>query len=180
MEHIRRLTTAIASGDTEAFAQLYKAKFNLVLRVVRRTTGYDEQTSLDMVQDAMIRVVKSMKSFNDEKSLNQWLACIARNVALDYIKRDRRRRMRELVAMNGRQIGSVEKIEALNEKAAWIRQELSGLDRVNAGIIELRFYAGLTLKVIGERLGLSPGAVHGRILNSINELRRQMKEDDHE
>ncbi len=180
VDHIHSLTAATASGDPEAFARLYKAKFNFVLRVVRKTTGYDEQTSLDMVQDVMLRVIRSMKPFQDEQALDAWLACMARHVAFDYVKRDRRRRMRELASMNGRYVDEVENIEALNEKVAWIRRELSGLDRVSAGMIELRFYTGLTLKAIGERLGLSTGAVHRRILSSIKQLRLRMKEEDDE
>ncbi len=180
VDHIHRLTTAIASGDPEAFALLYKAKFDFVLRIVRRTTRFDEQTSLDMVQDAMLRVVRHMKPIKDEKALDGWLARIAKHVALDYLKRDRRRRMRELASMNGRSQVTEERIEALNEKAAWLRRELSGLDRVSAGVIEMRYYADLTLKAIGERLGLSSGAVHSRLRRSIKTLRERMKENDHE
>ncbi len=180
VDHIHRLTTAIASGDPEAFARIYKAKFDFVLRVVRTTTRFDEQASLDMVQDAMMRVVRYMKPFEDEKALDSWLARIAINVALDYLKRDRRRRMRELASMNGRFQVAQERIEDVSEKVARIRRELSGLDRVGAGIIELRFYADLTLKAIGERLGLSTGAVHSRLHRSMKALRRRMKEIDDE
>lgn len=180
VDHIHRLTTAVASGDPEAFALLYKDKFKFVLQVVRRTTRFDEQTALDMVQDTMLRVVRHMKPIEDEKTLDNWLARIAKHVALDYLKRDRRRRMRELASMHGRSQVTEKSIEEVSERVAWIRRELSGLDRVSVGIIEMRFYADLTLKVIGERLSLSTSVVHARLRRSIKVLRVRIKEIDDE
>jgi len=83
-----------------------------------------------------------------------------------------------LVENRSKAVFEQERIEDVSEKVARIRRELSGLDGISAGIIELRFYADLTLKAIGERLGLSTGAVHTRLHRSMKALRRRMKEID--
>ena len=62
------------------------------------------------------------------------------------------------------------------ERLDWVRRELRGLDRVAAEIIELRFRAGLTLEAIGQRLGLTVGAVHGRLMRAVSKLRRKAGE----
>ena len=58
----------------------------------------------------------------------------------------------------------------------WVRRELRGIDRVAAEIIELRFRGGLTLRAIGDRLGMSIGAVHARMTRAIGKLRQRASE----
>ena len=180
MKDVGRLTRAIASGDPEAFARLYEAKFDFVYQRVRRITGMEENACLDVVQDVMIRVIRGIKPLDDLRALEGWLVRVARNAAFDHFRKERRRRVRELAAMNGRSTVVQEEVERLHERTDWLRRELAGLDRVAADILELRFRAGLTLKSIGEQLGLSPSAVHGRLLRSIAKLRRRSREVDHE
>ena len=62
------------------------------------------------------------------------------------------------------------------ERIDWVRRELRGLDRAAADIVELRFRAGLTLEAIGQQLGLSVGAVHGRLVRTIAKLRKRTSE----
>ena len=58
---IKTLTGAIAAGDTDAFSRFYRARFDQMLAEAVRATGRDESFCLDVVQDAMMRVIRSMK-----------------------------------------------------------------------------------------------------------------------
>ena len=57
---VRELTAAIASGDTEALASLYREHFDSLYGQARRITGRDESFCLDVVQDAFMRVIRSI------------------------------------------------------------------------------------------------------------------------
>lgn len=170
---VRRLTTEIASGDPEAFALFYKAKFGHVYAVAKKATGYDEQACLDVVQDTMMRVIRYMKPFGDEAILRNWLTRVTRTVAIDHLRKERRRRCREQRAMEGRSHVAVDSPSELFERLEWLRHEMSALDRVSAEIIELRFRAGMTLEAIGRRLGMGTGAVHGRLTRTVAKLKNQ-------
>jgi RNA polymerase sigma-70 factor (ECF subfamily) len=178
VEDVHRLTGAIASGDPEAFARLYRAKFPHVFAVARKVTGFDEDSCLDVVQDAMMRVIRYMRSFDDEGALNKWLARVTRSVAIDHLRRERRRRIRECVAVDRTVHGAPDDVQEIQERLEWVRRELHGLDRATVEMIELRFRAGLTLASIGQRLGLGAGAVHGRLNRAIARLRQRACNDD--
>src|SRR5690606_3993650 len=49
-------TSAIARGDTEAFAQFYEIWFDRLVHMTRSITGRDESFCLDVTQDAMLRI----------------------------------------------------------------------------------------------------------------------------
>jgi len=64
-----------------------------------------------------------------------------------------------------------------DDRLEWLRRELGSLERANADLIDLRFRAGMTLGAIGRRVGLSPGAVDGRINRTLAQLRRRAGEE---
>lgn len=175
---VRGLTSEIASGNPEAFAQFYRAKFGHVYAVARGTTHFDENTCLDIVQDTMMRVIRYMKPFEDANTLNNWLTRVTRTVAYDHLRRERRWRIRERNAMDGRATVTPDDVQEILERVEWVRRELRGLDRAAGEIIELRFRAGLTFEAIGRRLRIGPGAVHGRLTRAIARLRRRALSDE--
>ena len=176
MKDIVSVTGAIASGDPQAFARLYRAKFNFVLTVARRITSFGEDACLDVVQDTMIRVIRYMRIFEDGNALDRWLICLTRSVAYDHLRVERRRQQRERASVDHQSMYASDEPDDVAARLEWVRRELRGLDRVAAEIIELRFRGGLTLKVIAERLGMTIGAVHGRMARSIARLRRRANE----
>jgi len=172
------LTRAIASGDPEAFARLYRERFGLILGIVRKTTRFPEDQCLDVVQDAMLRVIRFMKPIRTAPALEAWLARVARTTAYDFLRHERRRLMHERAAGNGRMRESTDEIKDVDERLESVRRDLLELDGVTAGILELRFRTGLTLDAIGRRLGLKPGAVHGRMARGLEKLRQRRMHDD--
>lgn len=165
---VRSLTASIASGDRDAFARLYEARFEALFRLARRFTGFDEQRCLDIVQDAMIRAIRSIKVCDDEPALDAWLARVVRTCAIDAIRADRRRRVRELKATAK---GAAE--QPHGEASDWLRAEVARLDDAAQALLRGRFSEGGTLERIGARLGLGPAAAHGRIARALAALRRR-------
>lgn len=173
---VLRVTREIASGNTEAFARFYREKFEFVLRVARRTTRLDEDTCLDIVQDAMMRVIRYMKPFDDARAVDRWLTRVTRTVAYDHLRKERRRRMRERVAVDARARAVRSDTDDIDERVERVRREFGGLDRVSVEIIELRFRTGMTLAAIGRLLGISVGSVHGRLVRAVARLRKRTEE----
>jgi RNA polymerase sigma-70 factor (ECF subfamily) len=174
VDDARRITTAIASGDPEAFARLYEARFEFVYAAVRRRTGLDEAACLDIVQDAMLKVIRRMKPLPDQAALDAWLRKVALRTAYDHLRREKRLARRKEAA--GEPEGDAPGADP--ERLDWLRGELNALDRATADLIDLRFRAGLTLSAIGRRVGLSPGAVDGRINRALRAMREAAAEED--
>jgi RNA polymerase sigma-70 factor (ECF subfamily) len=75
-----------ADGDTLAFQELtrryLKHAFNFVRQYVREQEGAE-----DITQDAFLKAWKHISRFKPGYSFKPWLFTIARNTALDYIKK---------------------------------------------------------------------------------------------
>ena len=162
------ISAAIASGSTEAFAAFYEAWFDHCHERVRMMTGFDEATSLDVVQDTMIRVSGSMPRFQDRMQLGAWLDRVMINIARDRIRSEARRKRREANRIRHRNERSPqEDLEALDAR-------LSELEKEQRNLLQARYSLGWTLQRIADALGLGTGAVDGRIRRSLDRLREEL------
>lgn len=85
-------------GDRAAFEELVRAHqpdvYRLVLHLVR-----DRQTAEDVTQEAFLHAFRSLRSFRGRSKFSTWLFRIARNAAVDTIRRTvRQRRLAERAA----------------------------------------------------------------------------------
>ena len=171
------LTRAIACGDTEAFAELYAAWFDRMVRSARRCTGRDESFCLDVVQDSMMKLIKSMRVMHTERDLWRWLRTIVRRSALDRLRAESRRLQREIGSL------SQTREELIRERSAeleWVQTELARLSDDEKRLLALRVQRGWSLARIGSVLGLSPGAVDGRVRRILVHLRSRAQEIEDE
>jgi RNA polymerase sigma factor (sigma-70 family) len=171
---IRELTTAIASGNAEAFARFYRGWFDRAYADARRATGRDESFCLDVVQDAMIRVIRSMRAMDAEPQLRNWLRVVVQSCAYDRLRKEARRKRREETAVPSDR--PTERDETTDEQLRWLRNELAGTDTPETRLLLMRYRLGWTLERIGRAVGLTSGAVDGRLRRATNELREKARE----
>ena len=177
-ESVREQTAAIALGNTEAFARFFQARSAQLYAEARSVTRRDESFCLDVVQDAMIRVIRTIKPVNDEVRLRAWLRVVVRACAYDRLRKELRQRRREEAVRESSE--AVEEEAALDEQVEWLRQELGNMDEPAARLMLMRYRLGWTLQRIGEAVGLRPGAVDGRIGRTVATLRRRAQETFHD
>ena len=170
---VHSLTSAIASGNTEAFTRFYRAWFDRAVAHARDATGLGEDFCLDVVQDAMMRIIKSIKPLKSEGALNQYLRLTVHSCAMDRLRREARRRKREIVAA---ELSSSDMSGEFDDRIAWLRNEMAKLDDESRRLLTLRHRFDLTLAQIGVIVGLKTGAVDGRIRRVLQMLRRRDSE----
>lgn len=180
-ESVRELTSAIASGDTEAFARLYRAWFDFALAEARQCTGRDEQFCLDAVHEAMLRVIRRLKPLNGEAALAAWLRTAVHSACMDLLRKETRLHRRNARSRNrDSNTSSPEALQSDGERLQWLRQQLARVDATSARALDMRFRLNMTLSRIGEALHLKTGAVDGRINRTIASLRAAAREDAHD
>lgn len=81
-----RLVAAFINGDGDSFAALVDRHMSMVYKFVYRYVG-NAGAANDIVQDVFIKVWKNIKKFDPEKNFKTWLLTIAKNTALDSIKK---------------------------------------------------------------------------------------------
>jgi len=169
---VAKLTSAVARGEEPAVEVFYRRFFDLLYAHARHVSRRDESFCLDVVQDAMLRIVRSIRSVPTEPQLVAWLKLVVQSVTYDALRRERRRRQREAA----RSTNGDRHMPEQDERLAWLRRELLVLDPALVRLIELRYLHGWTLARMAQTLGLSIGTIDGRLRRALDHIRRQAQE----
>ncbi len=167
----RDLTAAISRGDGSALACFYEAWFDRAFDAARSLTGRDESFCLDVVQDAMIRVARRIPTLPDELSLERWFVRVVRSAALDRLRREKRRILRERSRSPAPAPARPDELCEVLEQIDRLRAVLAGLPAEDRSLIDARFGRSRTLRESGDQAGLTGDAVHGRLRRILNRLR---------
>ncbi len=167
-----QLTRAIASGDSEAFARFYEQWFNRMFTWAF-TAHRDEDFALDVVQDAMMRVIRNIPTLDNEAILARWLRLTVQSCACDAIRREIRLKKRE---RNSTQPDLAPQSEDLAEQLEWLQDELRAMQPELAGLLIMRHRWQWTLHRIGTALGIGTGAADRRVRTAELHLQERAKE----
>ncbi len=86
-------------GDVEAFAELVRRCQEKIYHTILALTR-NHQDANDLAQETFIRAFKSLRNFKQHSSFYTWLYRIAVNLTLNFLKRRKRDKMREVFAEN--------------------------------------------------------------------------------
>ncbi len=178
----RRLTRAIARGDTEAFKTLHDAWFDRALALAARLTRRDEAFCLDIVQETMIRAARKIPELATLEQVDAWMGVVVHRAALDRLRAERRRVIheREAAAMLGAGRGAVRAPEfdpEIGERIEWVLGELSRMDERERGVLMARFGRGRSMREVGSEQGMTGGSGHGLLRRTIARLRARAREE---
>lgn len=174
-----RLSRGIRRQDASAITEFYERWFDWCLAAARTLTKKDEAFALDVVQDTMLRVIRSMPEIDSANAQRRWLSRVICNAAIDRIRRDDRRTVRER-AVSTRQSHEAKPLDpaAHAETLAWLRSQLDELDAQEAVLLRTRFAEGQPLRVAATATSTTEDAAHGRVRRVLRALRLRGK--DHE
>ena len=75
-------------GDSDAFRELVERHQQRAFRIARHMTPNDEDAR-DLVQEAFLRVFRSLERFDFQYSFSTWLHRIVTNLAIDHLRKRR-------------------------------------------------------------------------------------------
>jgi len=168
------ITGKIAGGDRDSFASYYEAFFDVMYATVKRSTGCDESTCLDIVQDAMLKAVRKMKALDSHEHTLAWTRAVAKTTAYDFLRK-RQRQNKVSTTLDGVEADAPnveQEIDAL-ARLAWVEEQLKELPGELGSMIGLKYRMGWTLREIGEKFGLKTGAVDGKIRRAMDDLKQK-------
>jgi RNA polymerase sigma-70 factor (ECF subfamily) len=179
MDDWSEISRRMAAGDSDAFAQVYEACYEQVLKGAQRYTGGDSDAAKDIVQEVFLKLIRSMRPMRDERQLRGFVRVITKCVALDFLKAERRRSGTLRKFSEGHGVAeSAEPLVQLSARIYWLTEQLQSLSEDQRQLLDWRYRLGWTLESIGSRLGLKSGAIDGRIRRVLQQLKRQSEECD--
>src|SRR5436309_2580382 len=94
------LLARLARGERAALDELFNRYRSMAYRVAHRLLG-NEADALDAVQEAFVKVLTHLDSFQGRSTFKTWLLRVVSNAALDFGRQRGRREVRSLDAPEG-------------------------------------------------------------------------------
>lgn len=166
-------------GDAEAFNALLGAHERRMYAVALRICGNAEDAQ-DCLQEAMLRIFRSIGSFKAQSSFSTWVYRITMNTCLDEL---RRRKSRPSASLDGLvdagwspvDAGESPEQHALRSEArASLEQCIRELPEDMRAVVVLRDIHGYAYDEIAEALDVNVGTVKSRISRARERLREKI------
>jgi RNA polymerase sigma factor (sigma-70 family) len=162
----------VATGtERETFAALYKRTFPRVYAYVAALLR-DRSAAEDVTAQVFERAYRKRASYRPRRgSVEAWLFGIARNAALDELRRRKRRASLEAEPEDTAAPSADEHAELALRRDA-VRAALATLDGHERDLVALKFSAGLSNAEIARVLGVSESNAGTRLHRTLTKLRK--------
>jgi len=174
-----RLIRQYRHGNAKAFEELVRKYqrplYTFLLRMVD-----DRQTAEDLFQEAFLRILRALPTYEERGKFSSWLFGIANNLAIDALRRDRRRNehtvayddpLAQAISPDGNPEVDLENNELRRELSAL----LSDLPAKQKQVFLLRQHSGMTFKEIAEQMGEPLNTVLSHMNYAVKKLRQRFQ-----
>ncbi len=173
------LVVAARKGDGAAFAELVDRYEERVLRLVRGMVPVADVE--DVAQEALLKAYRKLALFDGRSSFYTWLYRLTANTAMDWRKKEARRRHAPLPEgaegqdlLPGRSPTPAARA-AQRELGRLIDEAIASLSPQHHEILMLREVQGLAYDDIAQALDISKGTVESRLFRAREHLRRTLR-----
>jgi RNA polymerase sigma-70 factor (ECF subfamily) len=170
---LEALIARIPNGDLEALEGLYR-DFHHAVYSYSRLILRDRAQAEDNAQDVFLRIWAKASTYRPGGSPKAWILGIARNCAVDRIRRDGRETGFE--DLPEEVLASGERLEEHAVERIDLQEALAVLDPEDRRIVLLKAVAGLPAKDVARMVGLPPSTVHWRYRRALDRLADRLHE----
>lgn len=183
----RQFEKAVArmvQGDKTGLKEIYENYAGYIYRIIYEVLQNKENTE-DVTSEFFIRLWDRAEQFQPGRGHKGYLATMARNMAIDFLRKHRREELTALMQDLGTgpeeeerhstgfygEIGE-NKVEQEVIEDMTIEQALETLKPSERQIVSLKVFGGLTFREIARSMGVPMGTVTWKYQNAIKKLRR--------
>lgn len=188
-EEDRALIARAQEGDRAAFRQLVerhqRRAFSIAFSLVR-----DEATAREVVQDAFLRVHRSLNNFQGTSSFFTWLYRIITNLSIDLMRKPGRQvaelDLQRFDAADAPEthfplisrIDGADPADVVRRKeiAGHIQRALDALPPYHRGVIVMREIEGLSYEEMAQAMGVSKGTIMSRLFHARQKMQKALAE----
>ncbi len=159
-----KLMQFVASGNQQAFAELYRRYKQRLYYYFFRMLGNSDELANDFLQEVFLKIIEWPERFNPDYSFKTWVFSVAYNLCKNEYRRREVRREAPLAD------NALEPVlpEAISREEVLSRM-FASLDELSAehrSVFLMHYREGFAVKDIAEMLGIAPGTVKSRLYNT--------------
>lgn len=178
-----QLVSLYKRGSEEAFDTLLKRHNKKIFASIYLVVK-DQYLAEDLLQEAFVKVIRIIKEghYNEEGKFLPWILRIARNMAIDYLRKNKRNPV--IVTEDGSPIFKTMEFSEISQETKRMTREthLKLRDLVNElpdaqkNVLIMRHYMEMSFKEIAESTGININTALGRMRYALTNLKRKMKQ----
>jgi RNA polymerase sigma-70 factor (ECF subfamily) len=175
-ELIRRFN----AGDEAAFNDIVKKYQKKIYWHARRMTGNHFDAD-EVVQEVLIVIYNNLNKFRFQSSLYTWIYRITSTRTLNFLNRNKIKRLIGIEESNAFDLSSNEDIIGnieQKEKFARVEKLLQQLPAKQREIFIMRNFDNMSYKEISEITGKTEGGLKANYFHAVNKLMEMMKENE--
>jgi RNA polymerase sigma-70 factor (ECF subfamily) len=180
-EWIRACQAGDLSGLEGLYGRYHRQVYAYLVAMLRSPHAAE-----DVAQDIFVKLYGNIGSYRFQSPFHHWLFRLARNQAIDHLRREKVRRvasldaetedgpaLKERLSAQGRDAAG----DALSaERAEAVRRAVQALPPGFKEVVVLREWEDLSYEEIAERLNLSVGTVKSRLFRARSQLEKRLKD----
>jgi RNA polymerase sigma-70 factor (ECF subfamily) len=178
-ETLDRLVAEAKAGDREAFGRIFDAYAAPIHRFIASRVNSPSDAE-DLTQLVFVKALEALPRYEARGiPFGGWLFRLARNAIIDQI-RTRRDHLSLVTAVTREtEDAGPEAVAALQDDLDRVARAMRDLTDDQREVIELRFFAGLTVLEAAVAMGRQEGTIRGLQFRAIASLRRSLGIDAH-
>ncbi len=176
-----KLVMLAKQGNLTAFEELFKANRE---KIYRLAYGFVKNTAdaEDLLQETFFKAFLAIKNFKPKKRLifSTWLYRIGINCSISFLRKHKKQKEKnqDIFQENPVQFKArhpnPETLLETEEMHRVFKNELDTLSSKQRTIIVLRYYNGLKVKEIAEKMRCSEGSVKKQLFRAFSKLKKQL------
>ena len=173
-ETLDRLVAEAKGGNPDAFGQIFDAYVGPIYRFIASRVNRPSDAE-DLTQLVFVKALEALPRYESRGiPFGGWLFRLARNAIIDQIRT--RKDSVSLIAAMTRETDDIgpEASATLREDLERVARAMTGLTDDQREVIELRFFAGLSVLEVAVAMGRQEGTVRGLQFRAIAALRRTL------
>lgn len=167
-------------GDLDALSELMTRYQNRLYRYLLRIVRQPAEAE-DLFQQTWLRVVEKIRSFEASRNFDAWLFTLARNLAIDHLRRIRPQSLDEPLANSWHSETVADRISSNDrtpldhalaaERRTEISEAVATLPMIYREVLTLRFEEEMKIEEIAQVTAVPVSTAKSRLRRSLEQLR---------
>jgi RNA polymerase sigma factor (sigma-70 family) len=155
-------------NSQDAFGEIVRRHLPMVYSAALRQVR-SPQLAEDVAQSVFADLAREARALKPDTILTAWLYAVARRKAIDVIRKESRRQLREQIAVEMNNMNAT--ADDWKQIAPLLDDAVAALDETDRTAILLRYFENKSLRDVGESLRISDDAAQKRVSLAVERLR---------
>jgi RNA polymerase sigma factor (sigma-70 family) len=155
-------------NSQEAFGEIVRRHLDLVYSAALRQVR-SPQLAEEVTQSVFADLARNARKLKPDTILSAWLYAIARRTAIDTVRKEARRQLREQIAVEMNNMNAT--ADDWAQVAPLLDDAMAALDETDRTAVLLRYFENKSLREVGESLAISDDAAQKRVSRAVESLR---------